>query len=100
MKLGLIKGRHSIPNVDKYLFTEIADVTDVKAIEKVADEAIKALPSTLNGILNIYVTGLTVALIAVLNAVRRDERFTVTLWHFNSATGEYFAQPVEDWTGY
>ena len=100
MNIGLVKGRHEIPNVNKYLFTEIADVTDVKAIEKVADSAIKALPTPISRVLNIYVTGLTVALIAVLNAVRRDERFTVTLWHFNSATGEYFAQSVEDWTGY
>lgn len=100
MNIGLVKGRHTIPNVDRYLFTEIADVTDVKAIEEAADAAIKALPSTISGVLNIYVTGLTVALIAVLNAVRRDERFTVTLWHFDTATGEYYPQSVEDWTGY
>lgn len=43
MKIGLVKGRHEIPNVDKYLFTEIADVTNIEAIEAMADEAIKAL---------------------------------------------------------
>lgn len=101
MNIGLVKGRHLIPNVNKFLFTEeITDVTDVKAIEAMADSAIKALPTPISRVLNLYVTGLTVALIAVLNAVRRDERFTVKLWHFNSATGEYFAQSVEDWTGY
>lgn len=43
--------------------------------------------------LNLYVTGLTVALIAVLNVCRK-EGIKVTLYHYNTATKEYFPQEV------
>lgn len=43
--------------------------------------------------LNLYVTGLTVAVIAILN-VCRCEGITVTLWHYDRNTGEYYPQNV------
>ncbi len=43
--------------------------------------------------LNLYVTGLTVALVAVLN-VTRELGIEVTLYHFNRETGEYYPQKV------
>ena len=43
---------------------------------------------------DLYVTGLTVALVAVLN-VCRQEGVDVTLWHFNRETGEYYPQEVK-----
>lgn len=43
--------------------------------------------------LDLYVTGLTVALIAALNVCRR-EGVKVTLWHFDHATGNYYPQEV------
>ena len=43
--------------------------------------------------INIYVTGLTVALIAALN-VCRHEGLKVTLYHYDKESGEYFSQEV------
>lgn len=44
--------------------------------------------------LNLYVTGLTVALIAVLNATR-ELNIKVTLWHFDRENGKYYSQEVK-----
>ena len=49
------------------------------------------IPHGLN--LNLYVTGLTVAVIAILN-VCRGEDINVTLWHYDRDTGEYYPQKV------
>lgn len=49
------------------------------------------IPKFLN--LNLYVTGLTVAVIAILN-VCRCEGITVTLWHYDRNTGKYYPQNV------
>lgn len=42
---------------------------------------------------NLYVTGLTVALIAALN-VCRLQGISVTLWHYDRETNGYFSQEV------
>ncbi len=117
IKLGLCKGRHDIPQAeDGFVFESISDPTDTKALEKRAFMSLwnvcyrsnKGLmidpewdgcdmtPLIFNGMLhlNLYVTGLTVALIAVLNVCRR-EGITVTLWHYNSADGSYYPQQVD-----
>ena len=91
MKLGLIKGRHEIPQVEgRYIFIEDLNPTDVKEAEGKAY-------SVLAGIKAVYpdkhVTGLTMALIAVLNAAKRHG-MSVTLYHFDRKTGEYFPQEV------
>ena len=44
--------------------------------------------------INLYVTGLTVALISVINAMR-DEDVTITLYHYDRDTGEYYSQEVQ-----
>ena len=43
--------------------------------------------------LDLYVTGLSVALVAVLNAAR-VRGVSVTLYHYDRETGEYYAQEV------
>lgn len=43
--------------------------------------------------INIYVTGLTVALIAAINAAK-EIGVTVTLYHFDRETGNHFEQSV------
>lgn len=59
---------------------------EAKAEEKLSDLDIKQL--------NLYVTGLIVALIATLNSAR-DLGISVTLYHYNRETGEYYAQEVK-----
>lgn len=44
--------------------------------------------------INLYVTGLTVALIAFLNAMKMED-VTITLYHFDRETGEYYTQEVK-----
>lgn len=43
--------------------------------------------------INIYTTGLTVALVAALNVCRK-QGYTITLYHYNNSTGDYFPQEV------
>lgn len=88
--MELCKGRHSTPATDGAIFETEVNPLDVTALESDA----KAKLASLNIIkLNLYVTGLTVALIAVLN-VARELNIKVTLWHFDRESGEYYKQEV------
>ena len=91
MKLGLIKGRHEIPQVEgRYIFIEDLNPTDVKEAEGKAYSVLAGIKVVH---IDLYVTGLTMALIAVLNAAKRHG-MSVTLYHFDRETGEYFPQEV------
>nr|DAO66588.1 MAG TPA: hypothetical protein [Caudoviricetes sp.] len=87
-KLGLCAGRHIIPDIEGYIFDKIEDVTDLRAMSKQVHASLRNIEA-----LDLYVTGLTVALIAVINYCNFN-LIPLTLWHFNSATGEYFPQEV------
>ena len=98
LNLALCEGRHPIPQaVDGSIFCgEIADVTATEALETIAFNALEEKTNVpLNSVeLNIYVTGLTVALIAALN-VCHTCGIKVTLWHYNRETGDYYPQEVK-----
>lgn len=122
LNIALCEGRHSIPGaVDGSIFgNTIANVTKTKQLEQAAfnglwyaahrhycngeagflytdpdwDGADMEPLCIVRGLhVNLYVTGLTVALIAALNACR-DNGVTVTLWHFDRESGEYYPQDV------
>lgn len=114
LKLGLISGRHEMPaDIEGFVYETVQDPTDVKALTDFASERlIKLFPDVEVGLtylpnqadytdivickrghLDLYVTGLTVALVAVLNACR-CLGIQVTLYHYNRDTGTYFSQPV------
>lgn len=93
IKIGVCKGRHEMP-CDMYVFDSIEDPTNVEEIEKEAkaffyknffNEGVKKF--------EIYVTGLTVALIAVMKAADRfcDE---IVLMHYDTKTGNYYPQDI------
>ena len=96
--VALCEGRHPIPQAtDGAIFSHA--ITDVTAVHELEEKAWKSIQDICSkaGVencihVNLYVTGLTVALIAVLNAVRG--KMQVTLWHYNNATGEYYSQEV------
>ena len=95
IKLGLCQGRHEIPGVTEHIFPNtIDDVTDVKGLEEHAYLYIKNVAEDKDTNIDLYVTGLTVALVAVINACTLLSDVTLTLWHFNNATGEYYSQIV------
>ena len=90
MNIGLCQGRHEIPNVENYIFpTEI----DPLAVTKLQEDAKRKLTELNCKTVNLYVTGLTVALVAVLNAAKQLD-ITVKLWHYNRDEGNYYSQEV------
>lgn len=93
--LGLCAGRHEIPNVSGYVFDRdsIEDVTDVDGLQLQSIKKLESLDLQ-DGLLDLYVTGLTPALIATLNAARRLN-IIVTLYHYNNETEKYFRQFVK-----
>lgn len=89
--MELCKGRHSTPATDGAIFETEVNPLDVSALESKAKKRLVSLNITK---LNLYVTGLTVALIAVLNATR-ELNIKVTLWHFDRESDEYYKQEVK-----
>lgn len=90
--MALCAGRHSIPDaVDGAIFDSITDPTDVSGLEA---EAISRLSGSHIDLLNLYVTGLTVALIATINACKRLG-IVVVLYHYDRDTGRYCRQYVQ-----
>lgn len=77
MKIGLIRDRHEIPQVNNYIFDKIEDVKDTEAMYQIAYEKINQYESV-----ELYVTGLTVALIAVIN-VCIDNNIKLTMNHYD-----------------
>lgn len=116
LKMALCEGRHEIPEAtDGYVFpAELAArlMRYEQGLEDMAAGAIAeaghkyyAYVSADDGYglakdqsakvsLNLYVTGLTVALIATLNACRK-QGITVTLYHYDKDSGDYYPQKVD-----
>lgn len=122
INIALCEGRHEIPGaIDGFIFeTEIQDVTNTTRLEEQAfsgiwnacyrhyrngesgylmsdpdwdGEDMEPLIIRKGVTINLYVTGLTVALIATINVCRR-EGLNVTLWHYNRETDSYYPQNV------
>ena len=104
---GLVEGRHEIPNIDGYIFGTIEDVLDFDNLEKqahiwsselfnwiTADGDMNVLSDDIpeDWGINLYVTGLTSALIALLGSYWWWDVTGITFWHFDRDTGEYVPQ--------
>ena len=89
-KIGLCKGRHEIGEVQNYIFPQEVNPLDVKGLEETALEIVSEVEANE---LHIYVTGLTVALIASLNTCKKLNK-KVVLYHFDRTSGEYYPQEV------
>lgn len=88
MKLGLCEGRHPIEGIEGYVFTSTLNPTDISYMSQVCHERLEFC----NG-LDLYVTGLTVALVTVINYCCQNY-IPLTLWHFDRDTGDYYPQKV------
>lgn len=96
--VALCAGRHNIPDaVDGCIFEQIEDPTDVRSIERHASRYIQDKFEN-EGLakINLFVTGLTVALCAVLK-ICLFYGVEVVLWHYDRDTGEYFPQIMSGW---
>lgn len=94
INLGLVKGRHEIAEVEDYIFKRtIENPSDFGSMWKVADDYIGDMDMSVKEI-NLYVTGLTAALIEVLN-VSKEYGIKVNLYHFNPNDQKYYKQEVK-----
>lgn len=86
---GLISGRHAM-SVEEYVFDEIEDMF------RFFDLEVKALSSIekTSDLLVLYVTGLTVATISVINVAKKLGYKDVVLKHYNRDNGLYESQWV------
>ena len=89
--MALCEGRHEFPeDVDGYIFPNIIeDPTDVGAL---TDTAIAAIGEDVVQ-LRLYVTGMSVALCAVINACR-VRNINLVLLHYDRNTGSYYEQII------
>ena len=90
-KIGLTD-RHDFPiGVDEHIYPfTIKNVFDLEGLEIEAFEVLKKYEDK---VVHLYVTGLTQALIAVLN-VSRLLNIKLTLYHYDKVTSKYFPQEV------
>lgn len=88
-RIGLCKGRHPMP-VDNYIFNDVVNPLDPTGLEEEAKSVLSVLDCSP---IQLYVSGLTVALIAALNAAKVLE-IEVVLMHFDRDNGTYYEQPV------
>lgn len=88
---GVVQGRHEISEVKDYIFTNTLDPADRQGIRSLAQKSLEFLSKGDN--LTVYVTGLTVALVEVIN-ICHEKGARLTLMHFDRNTGTYFPQEV------
>lgn len=88
-KMELCRGRHEIPEaVDGAIFSQQLNPLDIDGMERTAAAAVAGLDA-----LTLYVTGLSVALVAVINACRAHG-VKLTLMHYDRESGSYYPQHV------
>jgi len=87
MKFELCKGRHATPADDSIFGTELNPL-DIEGLEQIAMDKLQSVTE-----LDLYVTGLSVALVAVINTCHKLG-IKLTLWHFDKDSNSYYPQPV------
>ena len=91
--VGLCEGRHEIPGVDTYIFPEGyfmgSQVFDYARMAKRIHEVL----GEHRGPVRVYVTGLTAALVEVINYCSWN-LLELKLMHFDRESGSYIEQPV------
>ena len=111
VNVGVCSGRHEMP-VSNFVFDTIGDPTDVKTLEETALEWYRNTVSPLkekgyNVDINVYVTGLTVATVAILKVLIHchehaiDDDYPcivhngeILLWHFDAVGKKYYSQSI------
>lgn len=112
IKVGVCKGRHEMPCSD-YVFDKIEDPTDVALMRDIANKYFMqfwgkmpfkccyfcdvnsndVVVQKIAAELEIYVTGLTVAVIEVLQAaLHYFSGYNIKLMHYDASTGNYYPQ--------
>lgn len=88
--MALCESRHPIPGVERAIFPNtITDPTDLGSLMEIAASAI---PSDCTE-LTVYVTGLTVAMLAVVRLCLFRE-ISLTAMHYDRENGTYYQQDI------
>ena len=95
VRLALCESRHSMPvDVEGAIFPQTVDPTDIRSIKL---QCVRSLRRYYEGgkkpVMVVYVTGLTVALVEVINYCR-SHKIRLILMHYDRESGEYFPQEV------
>ena len=89
VKMALCQGRHEIPEaVDGAVFGNSLNPLDLEGMQGTVAAKLAGVTT-----LNLYVTGLSVALVEVINFCHANG-VVLTLWHFDRETGSYYSQKV------
>jgi hypothetical protein len=91
VKLGLCEGKYKLPAVAGYIFPARVNPVDIVGLETIAKSVLGKV-----GVsdIDIYATGISVTLVAALNAAT-DLGINVRLLHYNTVTKEYYPQIVK-----
>lgn len=93
IKLGLCKSRHDIEGVHNYVFPQTLDPTNLSEISRICRKKMIALGVKQGDQIDLYVTGLSVALVDVINYCIVNQ-VQLNLYHYNRDTGTYYKQVV------
>lgn len=92
IKIALCEGRHQMPEgVEGAIFPNAVNPTDLEGLDRIAEDFVD---SHLDMEIDLYVTGLTVALVSVIKACH-NKPIALTLYHFNRDSGDYYPQVVQ-----
>lgn len=95
ISVALCESRHDIPEaIDGAIFPETIETPmDFDILREIASNSLT--PAIKCGVkrINLYVTGLTPALLVVCNFLRENNAEIVT-YHYNKANGEYLPLPI------
>jgi len=86
-KLGLVKGRHVMP-VTQYVFEEVKDTMNFRSMQDEVRTKLKEVDR-----LDLYVTGLTSALVEVINYCIYNN-VALTLFHYDWKNEKYVPQKM------
>ena len=93
LNIALCEGRHEIPAaVDGAIYPFEVNPFDYEGLRSVAANRLDGFGHG-NGVVNLYVTGMTSAALAVASICFENE-INLIAWHYNRDTGEYAPQVV------
>lgn len=94
LSVSLCSGRHFISQAKNgSIFGPRLDPTDINGIEAQANAWVESAVGSGVDLINLYVTGLKVALVAVIRA-SIFHNVDLVLWHYSRDNGEYLPQEV------
>lgn len=86
--MELCQGRHSTPARDGAIFENTVNVRDITSMRRTVEKKLEGVDA-----LMLYVTGLTVALVEVINFCH-ENKVELVLMHYDKEKEDYYPQIV------